>query len=727
MSFLTKFQQTITTSFVLELFSGLAIFANIQFFHQPILGWVFFVLYIGLNGWQWAQFLKENFGEPKDRFFWWLGILLSLMLVADILGVTIVLYKLAALSILISLGINSLIGFGLEKLVFCPKNNVNMAKSSTKSILSQAKVEKINFTSAVFILGILYGVGILVVLCLLYYSYSTLRLSSPWQVIHPAFIYVVLVTLLVSAILMIKIKRVEIGMLVVVVQTFFLHSYLALTHVFFYGADGWRYIANETRFLYEQSFLSPALSQAASAFDWGRLSYASLWGLSTFLARLTGVDFINLHKWLMPVLWSVFVPVMVFEIGKKFGLSSKKALFLSWLGLLPFAWQAGGVFTIANNFSFVWFLLLIFLLVSWWQERKKNQLMLLIFLGIVSIFQYGLYFILFWFLLVGGEMVRIVTWEKISAKIQWILLGIISILSIGFIPITEIILKYATWPTVHPIIFSQLKLIIKNLLGWFLAVGPIDQSIGNIIFNQVPPHAFVANLFTVHRGWIVVSMIVLWLLVMVGLAQSLRSRKKERTALSIGFVGLFGGYIISRYFLMGEKVLSRRLENILAFFIILFLVLGLEYFYEKFSVLKKKYLLFVGVVVFSIMVTASYSLGPDEQVVSQDEYSAIAYVWQNIDKNSKSCVIADTFPLLVLESLSQKQIVGGGFPIDAYFSQPERVAIFADMQSRRSQAKWQTALSITQAKECWLVNWSKDVTESKAVFGKVGVWQYNIK
>ncbi len=710
-----------------QLIALLGMVVNLLWVHSGVMGWVWLVLWLGVNAHRTANVLNGVFGWYENWGGVWLATIMTIMLGSSILGITLTLFGLTAVSGVWSLMATSLI---LEMVGFFSWRYLGGSSEMSVGVRVDSQVESAKEKKQRFLIAVLtlvYAGLVAVGLYLLRNSHSVLRLSSPWQVIHPTFIYVFFGTVLLSGCLITKVKRAQRGVLVVIVQTFFLHCYLALTHSFFYGADGWRYIANETRFLYEQSFLSSTLSQAANAFDWGRLSYASLWGLSTFLVRLTGVDFISLHKWLMPVLWSVFVPVMVFEIARKLGLSNKKALFLTWLGLLPFAWQAGGVFTIANNFSFVWFLLLVLLLISWWQERMKSQLILLIFFGLISIFQYGLYFILFWFLFAGGEMIRMVTGEKISTKIRCSLLVIMTVLSIGFIPITEIILKYAMWPTLHLQIFVQLKVAIKNFTGWFLAVGPIDQSIGNIIFNQVPPHAFVANLFTLHRSWIVVSMVLLWLLVMVGLVQSMCSQKKERITLSIGFVGLLGGYSISRFFLIGEKVLSRRLENVLAFFIILFLVLGLGYFYEKFSDARKKYVLIAGVVAFSVMIIASYSLGPDEQVVSKDEYGGIAYVWQNMDKSSKPCVIADTFPLLVLESLSQKQVVGGGFPIDAYFSQPERVAIFTDMQRSINQAKWQTALNITQAKECWLVSLSKDVTESKAVFGKVGVWQYNEK
>jgi hypothetical protein len=107
-------------------------------------------------------------------------------------------------------------------------------------------------------------------------------------------------------------------------------------------------------------------------------------------------------------------------------------------------------------------------------------------------------------------------------------------------------------------------------------------------------------------------------------------------------------------------------------------------------------------------------------------------VWQ-VEKNNTSghyCVIADTYPLLALEALSAKRIVGGGFPIDQYFGQKEREEIFQELNQEFSAPMWQRAQNVTGAKECWFIGTLKkrnQVRDFVGMFGEVGVWEYSHK
>jgi hypothetical protein len=107
-------------------------------------------------------------------------------------------------------------------------------------------------------------------------------------------------------------------------------------------------------------------------------------------------------------------------------------------------------------------------------------------------------------------------------------------------------------------------------------------------------------------------------------------------------------------------------------------------------------------------------------------------VWQ-VEKNNGSghyCVIADTYPLLAIEALSAKRIVGGGFPIDQYFGQREREEIFQTLNQEFSTTTWQRALGVTGANTCWFIGTLKkrnQVGDFVGMFGGVGVWEYSQK
>jgi hypothetical protein len=113
--------------------------------------------------------------------------------------------------------------------------------------------------------------------------------------------------------------------------------------------------------------------------------------------------------------------------------------------------------------------------------------------------------------------------------------------------------------------------------------------------------------------------------------------------------------------------------------------------------------------------------------VSVDEYRAMQAV-SHQSEGKAPCVIAGTYPLLALEAVSHKQIVGGGFPITHAFEQSELQKIFGSLsEDPNNESSWQLALLATGAKTCYLVApFSADkVTDFfGAAFGNVGVWQY---
>jgi hypothetical protein len=142
------------------------------------------------------------------------------------------------------------------------------------------------------------------------------------------------------------------------------------------------------------------------------------------------------------------------------------------------------------------------------------------------------------------------------------------------------------------------------------------------------------------------------------------------------------------------------------------------------------------IIVLSFAMSISYSLGPDTRAVSMDEFNAMEYVWY-VEKESLAtppCVIADTFPLLALEGISSKYIIGGGFPINQYFAQPEREALLQEMLKNPREEIWRQALDITKTNTCWLVVHTKDFHSNSffnqhqldvVEFGSVLAWKYS--
>jgi hypothetical protein len=169
-------------------------------------------------------------------------------------------------------------------------------------------------------------------------------------------------------------------------------------------------------------------------------------------------------------------------------------------------------------------------------------------------------------------MAEVVLWAGSRNRWYKILFFVLAmILSALIIPGLELLGKYSHFETM-PSYVTQAKLMIANFSGWFVASGPPigDYSIGNIVFNQVPVSAFVVNFFTTHRWLVMPFMVVFLISVVAGAIIGLRRNASAVDVwLAICWLSLMGTYIVSRYLLGGEQILSRRLENTLALFLIL--------------------------------------------------------------------------------------------------------------------------------------------------------------
>lgn len=589
---------------------------------------------------------------------------------------------------------------------------------------------------------VVWGILVIIGFYLLIISKTDVRLFSPWQTIHPAYIYVFFVSIIVLGFLTLSRLNHKIILFLLIIQTLLMHSFLPLTHEFFYGADNWRHIATEERLLHNEGRIQPKIADVSQqSFVQGlHLDEVSYWGFQWLTVGVTKVfhtDLVTVNKWLGPIIWSVVFPLLLFQIGITLGWSKRRSLVFAWLGFLPFAWIAGGSWTLPNNLTFLWYLAMAIVLLRRLKKPEKWQVAFLIVMGMVSIFGYVLYAILFWGSWMAVEILRYMATppslpfprggsktsssllsnksigenRQQDSKLKIIILGIIGAF---IIPVIELIAGYSHFDPHHNFLGS-IKVLFKSIIGWFIARGPYpyDITAWNIVFNQLPQQAFVSNIFIMWRWWLLPVIIGLTTISLCGWWQTLRSKEKILQWFGVLYIGLFGSYIGSRYFLTGENILVRRLDLVLALLIMVTLYIGLQRIWEKIKMRYSKKsmsgFIGIGIVFFSILIATSYSLGPDTNVVTGEEYRAMQMVWSEIKDTPDRCVLADTYPLVALEAISHREIIGGGFPINQYFAQPERVQLLTALSMNAQEMTWEVALkdysnwNKVNAKSCWLV------------------------
>jgi len=364
------------------------------------------------------------------------------------------------------------------------------------------------------------------------------------------------------------------------------------------------------------------------------------------------------------------------------------------------------------------------------KDQKSGQAPVLACYGLFLAGGYILFFILFWLAWGVAEL----SISKVDEKIRGFLLALSLLAFPLVIPLIELFTKYSILD-LNKNWFGQARQLIGNFSAFYLASGPRPHDIltGNIIFNQTPSYAFVANFLTEWRWWIFGISTLIILSAFSGLLLIVFRVAEERYHwLSILFVGVFGSYAISRYGLSGENILARRLDVVLILFILLLAFYAWRILFEKISK-GRNVILPVTILLVSASITASYSLGPDTYTAGTDEYEAVEFIWKTDSKEAFPCVIGDTYPLLVLEAISGGRIVGGGFPMDEYFAQPVRTDLFQKISISANRLDWLNAMKSTKSDHCWFVvnknnfkpNYFFD-SEGRDVrgFGDVLLWRY---
>jgi len=656
---------------------GIIILSILSYFQMsiwqlPAVGWFFLCLYLLITYRGFYLVLVRIFDLSVNIYTKLLGAFCSLFVLGLWLSWPLFFNYFQNEVIALIFLMNGLVSLGVEKYLI----NYRNFKSDNKKIVY---LPKINFPFFKF-LSFIFLIAVIVGFYLLYTSKTSTNILSPWQTINSIYIYIFWGTTLILGILIFTKLKIKTLLLFLILQSFLLHLYLPLTQEYFYGADQWRHTAVEERIVNGLDIIpgtSEESTKLISNFSVGKLSYGNFWGVSSFLSKILQIDLINLNKWFLPILWSLILPILLLELGSALRWGRKESLFLVWCSLLPFSLQAVGAMTLPVSYGFLFFVLNLVLLIKYLRSNKKEQLLILGLIGILLSFQYLLYFILFWLNLISVYLFN----NFLKKRYHILTLILIIILVSGSIIALEILTGYSYYEikSLNDYL-NALKQVLGNLGGWYLATGPRVHTIltGNILFNQIPTYAFVENIFTRYLFVIPLLALGFWMSSIIGLIKSFLNKNSQLIFISTLTVGLTISYIISRYFLNGENILTRRLDIILGLLFTILFVYGL------FNILKKElfrnhYFLLLIILLLSFATTISYSLGPNTNTVSQNEYQAMEFVWKNEMNNKQHCVFANVYPLLSLEAISKKEIIGGGLPIDKYFVQTELNTLYNDI------------------------------------------------
>jgi hypothetical protein len=520
---------------------------------------------------------------------------------------------------------------------------------------------------------------------------STAALHTPWQSLDSLYIASVCIGgMLLVASLFSKIKTsIILGMLVL--QSMLMHAYIPASHVLPWGGDVWRHIGRVEHVLAEESirpilFGTDIAMHTVGGFDIPAVflhsqqyAYNMHWGSLSLLHTATGISLEVLSIWLIPILWSILVPVLCFYIGYMLFGSTRKGLLFSFIMLLPFSFQALGSLTLPVSFGYLVFLCSFLILLFAIRYHTRILWYLVLLLAVYMCFVYPVHAVIFAYISAISYILRSiltagrVTAYRIAVMVS-VIVGVLLIVGIELIAGTSSLPK-------HIPVFSQITKVVGEFSGYYIAsaIRPHDILSGNIFFNHTPSYAYVQHIFSSFRWHIVLFQLTLFGLAAYGIVRAWsRKRHINMHIFSILTTALFISYCIGWYILVGDRQFIRRMDAFLAW-----TLLGMAW-YGYLGVLgllreriPKQYVqaIFILSCIGIVWVTmTTFTSGPDMRVVSRTEYDVAKQLYTVFPK--ETCIVANTWELLVVESLSKNKVIGGGFPIDAQYGQPARIDIY---------------------------------------------------
>lgn len=715
--------------FYLGLLTQLALlYFNLSVWRSGLFGWVLFAWYILFVGAWWQKIfrnifnMKENDSITKAFSFFAVFLLLSFGS-----SIFVVWDKITPQIIFIVYATVALLSFVLY---FFAEKHRNYLPEGLNVWRFKQGFSKDFFIKNYFFLIPVYVILWCIGIFLLWQSSNSEVLNSPWQGIDRLYLPIFFLLTTMLFIIVFSRHKVKQVLFCILMHSVLLHLYLPISHVLPWGGDVWRHIAIEQK-LTDGEYYLPVL--AGPEAKWrevikidlpealiipNKYLYGQLWGSSVLLSQTLQVDLLSINKWLLPILWSILLPLILFRMGKILFGSWRSALIMAVFPSIFFPFQVLGAISLPVSLGYLSFFFVLMLWLQYLRDGSVWQRYIAVIFALLMAFGYTLHFIFIWLIFLLSYLYKKISSLNVNFKNK--LLYLLAFAGVLFFPLFELLNKTSRLPAQFDFI-SQMKQFVGQFTGWYFAseIRPHDILSGNIIFNHTPSFAFVSSFFMDWRWPIMPVMILIYLLACYALFFDKRNNAQTPwMILKLFSLAVIGGYIIGWFVLEGDRSFIRRFDAMFAFCILVFLLYGLS------AILKKKAFHAYGrIILLSLcfglgwLSSVVYASGPDMRVVGQNEYDAAYYVYQKIGNGETNhCVLADTWVLLALESLSGQKIVGGGFPIDYQFAQDERQAFYKEIQSGKNDDILLRMHKTTNSNKCFIILPKDDVTAEKYEF-----------
>ena len=594
------------------------------------------------------------------------------------------------------------------------------------------------------------------------------HILHPWQVVHPLALWAFAVMTVLVVVVIFSQASLRIAFFLIIVHSLVLHAYLPIVYDSGFGGDRWRHIASEryllTGEIYEPGLIGEDAISTKKIFSMtipevfiagNKTSYAPQWALTIFFHRVTGISVEDVDQWIVPLLWFWFVPMIMYSIGKVLFQEKRWALLCAFIPSMFFPYQVYGSITIAVGIGQMMFLFIVYFLLQYIHTKNISFAKMSVFLTLLHYFSYILHLFLGG---IGVILAGCLGWVYAKKHKAWLYVFCVLcfVLFIILIPLSEYIFGFSTFQfeKLYPqtLVLSAADAFgrLTNIVGYNHYGSYIGE--GNFLYeaNRLPKSSAS---FLRWPYWPMILSLIVYGMAGIGWVLALKKKSSRQWKFIALFCGILGAsYFISWFLMDGYHTLARRLDLSIALFVGLLFLYGARWIIHRFSfpllykerggggILTAHNILILFIIGISFVTLSTYASGPILDRVTTDELSAAEYLWAElpsiVSDSNQYCVLANTWPLLAVESVSAREVIGGGFPVYTEYAQPERVKLFEKMSQHPNQKLLERALAVTTAKTCFYMTEYRFInrrvyTETvkllgapEKTFGDVLIWRY---
>ena len=178
---------------------------------------------------------------------------------------------------------------------------------------------------------------------LFFFGPSESILLTPWQALPLNYLISFVVASILLVILLFSRAKTSVILTVLVLHSVLLHMYIPMASIAPFGGDVWRHIGRVSHILMEEPIRPILFGTDIAMTDVAGFSipsvfvhvqkyaYSMLWGGAALLYGVVGISLEHIFIWFVPIIWSVFIPIIFFFIGYILFGSQRKGLILSSL------------------------------------------------------------------------------------------------------------------------------------------------------------------------------------------------------------------------------------------------------------------------------------------------------------------------------------------------------------------------------------------------------------